>query len=55
MVWLAYDKDKRKKVAVKQIAKTNTENYKRELYFGQFFFEKDGTPKPEFENISCKK
>jgi len=50
-VWLGADKlanDRR--VAIKQIAKANSENCKKELYFGQLFFNEKGGAREEFCN-----
>lgn len=51
LVWLGADKlNNDRNVAMKQIAKINSENCKKELYFGHIFFDDKGKAREEFSN-----
>lgn len=53
LVWLGSEKNSNnQRVAMKQIAKFNADNCKKELYFGQLFFNDKGFPREEFQNYS---
>jgi len=53
LVWLSADKlYNDRHVALKQIAKINSENCKKELYFGQMFFDEKGKPREEFSHYA---
>lgn len=48
-MWLGADKlSNDRHVAIKQIAKVNSDNCKKELYFGQLFFNEKGKAREEF-------
>lgn len=56
LVWLGEDKkDNDRHVAIKQIAKMNSESCKKELFFGQLFFNEKGEPRDEFIHYNGKK
>ena len=51
MVWLGLDKlNEDRKVAIKQIAKQNSETCRNELLFGDTFFDNNGNVREEFKN-----
>ena len=50
-MWLGLDKlNEDRKVAIKQIAKQNSETCKNELLFGDTFFDNNGNVREEFKN-----
>lgn len=53
LVWLGFDKlHNNRKVAMKQIIKSNSENCKKELMFGELFFDENGRIREEFNEYN---